>query len=151
MRGTPLAKRKRDSELLAYLRSLMRNCMRRQRPRTARLHIQDLLDAWERQQGRCALTGVPMSHTYSASIPDRFARNASLDRIDPAQDYTRDNIMLTCHIINQMRWYMTVDEFRWWCNRVMMVANGLAELFDPADAQRLYALQCTEADETTFT
>lgn len=66
---------------------------------------------WERQRGRCALTGVMMEM--------RGPHGVTLDRIDPTRGYYRDNVVLVTLRANQAKGNMTMREFRQLCRQVL--------------------------------
>jgi hypothetical protein len=57
---------------------------------------EDVVDLWDSQNGKCALSGVLMTHqrdgTYGDKKPKEF--NASIDRINPNGPYVRENVQL---------------------------------------------------------
>jgi hypothetical protein len=55
---------------------------------------QDLLDLWESQQGRCALTNMPMDHVFNS------LKTVSVDRIDSSEGYVPNNVQLVCKWVN---------------------------------------------------
>lgn len=76
-----------------------------------------LLELWERQNGTCFYTGVPMTI-------DRNDNNAlSIDRIDSSKGYTRDNVVLVCSSINVMKNSHSIDEFINLCRSVVEHAD----------------------------
>lgn len=56
-----------------------------------------LLTLWHRQEGKCALSGLPM--TWVGSGPT----NISVDRINPKKGYTKDNVRLLCWAVNSFK------------------------------------------------
>lgn len=68
---------------------------------------------FQRQAGKCALTGLPM-HLNSATktLSDKSLRYASLDRLDNAGGYTIDNVQFVCLGINYMRNTASLEEAR---------------------------------------
>lgn len=83
----------------------------------------DILEMLVAQDGKCALTGVPLK--YWATVSRKFFREPTLisvDRIDSSANYTRDNIQLVCAIVNQMKNDMSSAEFGYWCKRVVLHA-----------------------------
>lgn len=74
-----------------------------------------LLDLYETQLGRCALTGVPMTWRASSGF---VAENISIDRIVAKGPYVPGNVRLVCRVANLMRRDMSDDHFVEWCRRV---------------------------------
>jgi hypothetical protein len=58
---------------------------------------------WCQQEGRCALTGMSMCHTYARSNSQRLLLNASVDRIDSDIGYIPDNVQLVGVRLNLMK------------------------------------------------
>lgn len=76
------------------------------------LTVEDCLDLWEKQNGKCALSGVQMTHHRDGSGRKEF--NASLDRIEPGGAYSKANVQLVCYRVNIMRHVLEMDMFFWW-------------------------------------
>lgn len=76
----------------------------------------DLIDLWNKQNGKCALTGFPM--TYSVRKGYQLF-NASVDRIDNAVGYEPQNIRLTCRFANQMKFKLSDQELLTWCKAII--------------------------------
>ena len=72
------------------------------------LKYEDLEDLFDKQEGRCALSGRPMTYLYR-TCPDqpktllRNPTNASVDRIDSDGDYSVANIQLTQCVCNMSK------------------------------------------------
>lgn len=77
----------------------------------------DLLDILEKQNYKCALSGVEL--TCQLEVGKRFWTNASVDRIEAGGSYTKDNVQLVCRGLNSWRSSIPVDEFIWWCEQVV--------------------------------
>jgi len=62
----------------------------------------ELVDLWRSQDGRCAVTGIKMEWGTQVTTP----YSMSIDKIDPAREYTNDNIRLVCYQVNvfKNRW-----------------------------------------------
>lgn len=82
------------------------HCKQRNRTAICTLTIDDLMAIYERQEGRCAFSGVAMTH--SPYDP----RSASIDRLAPGGDYSPDNVHLVCKWLNLGRGRLPVDEFQ---------------------------------------
>ncbi len=83
-----------------------------------------MADAWaqfEKQQGRCALTGWPLTIDHS-SHGGPSTKTASLDRIDSRLGYEPGNIQWVHKDVNQMKWHLSNDRFIEVCRAV--VANS---------------------------
>ena len=69
------------------------------------ISIQYIKDIWEKQEGRCAYTKLPLTSEAHQ------LNTVSLDRIDSSKDYVEGNIQLVCVPINRMKLDMTEDRF----------------------------------------
>ncbi len=80
----------------------------------------EVLDLWNAQNGKCALSGVIMTHqrdgTYGDKKPKEF--NASIDRINPKGPYVRENVQLVASRVNLMKHTLGQDMFIWWINNI---------------------------------
>jgi len=81
-----------------------------------------LIELWELQGGKCAVTGVPMTHVRGKGY--LIMTNVSVDRIDNTRGYARDNIRLVCRAVNCMKSNMTDDELLQWS---ALVVRGLSQ------------------------
>ena len=69
----------------------------------------DLSDLWEKQDGRCAYTKLPLLATAN-----QF-NTISLDRVDSSKGYVVGNIQLVCAAINKMKQEYTEEVFFLFC------------------------------------
>jgi len=81
------------------------------------LSATDLLDLLIKQNYKCALSGEQL--TCNLSRGTVYLTNASIDRIVPGGPYTLDNIRLVCRIVNTMKWNMSDEELKSWCNKIV--------------------------------
>lgn len=81
------------------------------------LTFDDLHAMWLAQDGRCAVSGMPLTH-HRRGGDQRSLTNASLDRINPRGEYAADNTHLVCAVVNLMRRHLELDEFISWCRQV---------------------------------
>lgn len=79
------------------------------------LDFEHIIALWEKQNGRCALSGVVMTYhrdgIYGAGKKDF---NASIDRINPAGPYKEGNIQLVATRVNIMKHTLSPDMLIWW-------------------------------------
>lgn len=71
------------------------------------LDVSYLLWLYERQDGKCAETGQPLTFTLGRG---RVPTNCSVDRLDNADGYMRGNVRLTCVQANVSRGEMSLAE-----------------------------------------
>ena len=69
-------------------------------------------ELWDKQNGRCALSGVHLTHHRGAQ--DFCDTNASLDRIRNHEGYTRWNTQLVAFRVNALKSNMDEGQFVWW-------------------------------------
>lgn len=75
-----------------------------------------MLDMWSKQNGLCALSGIPMTHKIYAG---KINTNLSIDRIDPNEGYTRNNTQLVCSCVNMMKGMLTIEELIQFCKAIL--------------------------------
>lgn len=80
--------------------------------------FEEVLAIYEQQDGRCAITGIELTHEYNNYS------NASIDRIDVDRGYEADNIRLVCAVVNSMRNRLTDDQLIHWCGAVVEGMSG---------------------------
>lgn len=71
------------------------------------INEQDLINQFNKQQGLCHYTNLPMSPVGSNDWSV-----ISVDRIDSNKGYSKDNIVLCQRIINVMKNDLTLDQFK---------------------------------------
>jgi len=81
------------------------------------LEKEDLFNLWEEQAGRCALSGVVLTHHKDGSGRKDF--NASIDRIVPHEPYIKENVQLVAFRVNLMKHELTEDLFYWWIRTLL--------------------------------
>lgn len=76
------------------------------------LDIEYLIDLFEKQEGKCALTGDIM-------IPKSGRTSPSLDRMDPTLGYVRGNVQWTTWKSNCIKQDMNMEELFIFCEKVL--------------------------------
>ena len=75
-----------------------------------------LVDLWESQDGRCAVSGVAMTHHRDGTGRKDF--NASIDRLSNDHGYFPNNIRLVCYRVNILRHDLPIDMLYWWIKTI---------------------------------
>lgn len=70
------------------------------------LTIDFLMDLLEKQDGLCAVSGLPLQFEYKNCC------SASIDRVNPELGYLQDNVVLTCQWVNMGRNRTPIEEFK---------------------------------------
>lgn len=78
--------------------------------------VKFLLDLYDKQNGRCALSGVELTRIVGKG---HVTTNASIDRIKPGKAYTKKNVRLVCSFVNSFRGDVDDKSFLWWCNKIV--------------------------------
>lgn len=81
-----------------------------------------LVQLWEKQEGICNLTGLPMQLRVEKGAPNHLI--VSVDRIDNSRQYCPDNLQLTCWFANRWKGTTSNDEF---IDLLSLVRKGLIE------------------------
>jgi hypothetical protein len=79
------------------------------------LTIDDIADVYEKQQGKCSLTGWDIVFP-EVGIPQNA--DASLDRIDSKKPYQKDNIQIVHKLVNMMKSRYSQEQFIEVCKAV---------------------------------
>lgn len=80
--------------------------------------VDEIRSLYERQQGRCALTGLEIGFASSHREHHRGGSTASLDRIDPTLGYRPGNLQWVHKDINRMKSTLDQDRFILLCRAV---------------------------------
>lgn len=75
-----------------------------------------LAELWEKQNGRCAVSGVVLTHHNDGSGRKEF--NASIDRIDSTQGYIPGNVQLVAYRVNVLKHSLSTDMLYWWVKTI---------------------------------
>jgi hypothetical protein len=61
-----------------------------------------LVELWNKQTGRCAVSGIEMQ-TQSGTLKNKNPYRASLDRINNEKGYVKGNVRFTTHWVNNAK------------------------------------------------
>lgn len=83
------------------------------------LNIDQVMQIWDEQNGRCALSGVLMQAAKDGK--GRKDLNVSLDRIDQDKGYlfAPRNVQLVCLRVNLIKHDMEERDLFWWCQNIL--------------------------------
>jgi len=101
----------RQSDPINYFNSMLRNGRRSR----AEISAKDLLALWKMQNGRCAITGLPMSMISGAG---KRYNNVSIDRINAKLPYEHGNIWLVLSAVNAMKGSLSMTELVAFCRLI---------------------------------
>ena len=76
----------------------------------------DLLSLLEKQNYKCALSGIPLTCTLLQGT--KFPNNASIDRIIAGGTYAPENVQLVCSALNGFRKDCSIEDFISYCKAV---------------------------------
>jgi hypothetical protein len=85
---------KRTKSVRAYITYLRQKAIKR---KNSCLSIDKLEEIWNKQDGKCALTGWEMTMVLGKGNIDT---NASIDRIDSNLEYVENNVQFICRSVN---------------------------------------------------
>lgn len=74
---------------------------------------------FEKQKGKCALTGIDLYCGKSVREFKAGLNTASLDRINSSCGYTKNNIQWVHKVINNMKQELSQSDFKEWCRKVV--------------------------------
>ncbi len=106
-------------DTMSVRRTDIRNRIRRYNLVGETPDLEVLTSLWLFQQGKCALTGRPMS------LESGSPWVVSVDKRDPALGYSVSNMQLSCWAANRAKGDLTHDEFVDMCRDVAGLGSGL--------------------------
>jgi hypothetical protein len=111
---------KRTKSVRSYLQYLRSKAV--QRRKVGEVISLDALELlWQTQQGRCALTGWPMTMELAAGV---VPTNCSIDRIDSKEGYVVGNVQLVCRAANVAKSNLSAAEFVSLCRAIVEKAHA---------------------------
>lgn len=91
-------------------------CLANKKVSRRSLDVHFLVQLYEDQQGKCAISGRDM--TYIAG-EGRVPTNISIDRIDSSLGYEAGNIQLVCIQANKMKAELSMFDLQTWCSDIL--------------------------------
>jgi hypothetical protein len=96
--------------------NIISGCRRRGKQLEVTITTAYLWELFQRQGGRCALSGVPLH--FNVGSQRNTSITASVDRIDPDRGYVPGNVQWVHKAVNMMKGELDETEFLMWCSRV---------------------------------
>lgn len=110
--------RKLNTILKYRLDGAMRRALKKNLPFD--LNLEFIINLWNMQKGKCAISGIPMTYQLDRG---RIYSNVSIDQINPAKGYTKNNIQLVCMSINQLKSDFDMETVFKICNSIINNRN----------------------------
>lgn len=104
-----------------YLKYLLGKAKQRNVPFNRDLTANVLIELFKQQGGLCAVSNLPLTWTYDeghAQSGNRRGTNISIDRIDSAGPYSKNNVRLVCDRVNKIKSNMNDDDLYFWCAQI---------------------------------
>ena len=117
LKYTAFKRTKSVRSFLQYLRS--KAVQRRKQQEIISIDALELL--WATQEGKCALTGWPMTMELANGV---VPTNCSIDRIDSKLGYEVGNVQLVCRMANVAKHDLETQEFIKMCRAVVEFNDG---------------------------
>ncbi len=108
----------RSKSLAGYFQSIIRSIRARSKQKgfdNVDLTAEYLVELYEKQQRKCALTGWKMTTTVGQG---NVFSNVSVDRVESSKGYTKNNIQLVCRAANGFKNSLTTKQFVSLCKSV---------------------------------
>jgi len=121
-------KRKSNESLPFFFKRLISGRMAsmgskyRRRGWGGKLTVDLLMDKFNQQGGKCAISGIEMTHIAGKG---KVKTNVSIDRIESSLGYEPDNIQLVCYIVNIIKNDFSKEDLIYWCKKI--IENGNTE------------------------
>lgn len=80
------------------------------------LSLQDLTKLWDKQGGKCAISGIPMTYELNQG---RVFSNVSIDQVVPGKGYIPENIQLVCMAVNQIKSDFDMQTVLYICKQII--------------------------------
>ena len=80
------------------------------------LDIMFLKELFIKQEGKCAISGIELTYIIGSN---KINTNISIDKINPNNGYTKDNVQLASVLYNTMKYNLTMDELYESCSIIL--------------------------------
>lgn len=109
--------KRQSGSMEIFLRELFtKSKSARQKKFDWKIEPEDVIELWKEQEGRCALSGVYMTHHLDRGERKEF--NASIDRIRSNEGYIPGNVQLVCQRVNTIKNDLDEASLYWWVKNI---------------------------------
>ena len=112
--GNQKSLRKKYSTFEGRITTFLRTCKTSAKKRNQEFSLtrQDFLDMWEKQNGICVYSGIPME------LAPNTLKSVSVERVNNDTGYTPENTVLVTNAVNKMKSNMKGEDFFEFCKQV---------------------------------
>lgn len=90
--------------------------LRKKKDRSETLSAEFLDQLYKSQNGLCAITKIPMTHSVGCGF---VSTNISIDKISSTGSYTEGNVQLVCYRVNLMKSTGSLSDLKEWCSLIL--------------------------------
>jgi len=99
-----------------FISSILYHATQRKQHLGFNIDIFYLVDLYNKQQGKCAISGVEMTYISGSG---RVLTNISIDRIDSSLGYIQGNVQFVCDVVNRMKSDLPIGQLYQWCSTIL--------------------------------
>ena len=103
---------------VVFFNTRLKAAKNRKKPQSIKINGHDCYEVFLNQNGKCALTGIPLTFLKSGDRQKITPTNASIDRIDSSKGYIKSNIQIVSTYVNLLKSDFTVQELLNLCKMV---------------------------------
>ena len=99
--------------------NLNRRC--RDKGLVSEVDLEYIVELWNKQNGKCYYTGLDMElKTTLEKTETKTNKNiVSIDRKNSSLGYTKDNVVLCCWCVNNIKQDLTIEELKYWASLIL--------------------------------
>ncbi len=103
------------------LTNLNRRC--RDKGLSSEIDLDHIVELWNKQKGKCYYTGLDMELKSCFKIENSETKTnkmiVSIDRKNSSLGYTKDNVVLCCWCVNNIKQDLTIEELKYWASLIL--------------------------------
>lgn len=101
------------------LTNLNRRC--RDKNLVSEIDLEYIVELWNKQNGKCYYTGLDMELKTTLEKTETKTNKMilSIDRKNSSLGYTKDNVVLCCWCVNNIKQDLTIEELKYWASLIL--------------------------------